>query len=207
MNQMQRKAGRLAWLVVLLWALAANANGCALMLHTQEKRDPNAPDAVTWDLSLNNYVKNLDPYAVQKFYQRNLEAISYQDGIHLTLRLPGNRVFDEDLDTIICSRYGSDSDRVRDINVYFPPMRIEEIERMGDRLIKYWKFERVNFDDWCRERRGSIPEDDDRLGMGKSFKSGCRSEARPSLYMEIYHSQGDRWLLTWQAYWGPDDAK
>jgi hypothetical protein len=97
MNQMQRKAGRLAWLVVLLWVLAANANGCALMLHTQEKRDPNAPDAVTWDFRQNNNLANLDAYTLSEFARLKTSATAFEDGVHLTLHLPGNRTFDEDL--------------------------------------------------------------------------------------------------------------
>jgi hypothetical protein len=130
-------------------------------MNVQRKRDPNEPPAVTWDLSLNNDIKNLDSYAVQKFYRQGGEVMSYDDPIHLTLRLPGNLVFDEDSDGVLCWRNGSTGDRVRRVTAYFPYMNIEEIERTGNRLIEYWKLERDNFDDWCRARRGAIPEEDE----------------------------------------------
>jgi hypothetical protein len=66
-------------------------------------------------------------------------------------------------------------------------MNIEEIERTGNRLIEYWKLERGNFDDWCRARRGTIPEDDERLY--EFFETvGARGES-PSLSLRIRHTR------------------
>ncbi len=180
-------------LVVLFFLLISTADGCAFM-NVQRKRDPNEPHSVTWDF-------------LSEFARLKTSATAFEDGIHLTLHLPGNRTFDEDLSSVICWRHDRGSDKVRQIDTYFPAMTIEEIERTGDRLIKYWNFDRRNFDDWCRERRGAIPEDDDRLGMDRSFKSGFRGAERPDLYMEVYHYQADRWRLTWKVYWSPDKAE
>jgi hypothetical protein len=208
MHKTERKVKRFIWLGALLCFLASNANGCTLMMmNVQKKRDPNAPQSVDWDLSQDNEIKRLDNYTLNKFARLKTDATAYEDGIHLTLHLPGNRTFDEDLSSVICWRHDRDSDKVRHIDTYFPAMTIEEIERTGDRLIKYWNFDRRNFDNWCRERRGVIPEDDERLGMDKSFKSGFRGAERPDLYMEVYHYQADRWRLTWKVYWSPDKAE
>jgi hypothetical protein len=114
--------GRLAWLVVLFSFLLSTADGCALM-NVQRKRDPNEPQTVTWDFRQNNHLANLDPYTLSEFARSKASATAFEDGIHLTLRLPGNRVFDENLHKIICSRYGSDSDRVRDVEAYFQAAR------------------------------------------------------------------------------------
>jgi hypothetical protein len=207
MNQMKRKARRLASLIASLCLMAGAANGCALMTGIQDKRDPNAPKAVTWDLSLNNDIKNLDSYAVRKFYRQGGEVMSYDDPIHLTLRLPGNRVFDEDLNGVLCWRNGSTGDRVRRVTAYFPFMNIEEVERTGNQLIERWKLERDNFDDWCRMRRGVIPEDDERLyGL---FETVGDREENISLLLTIGHTRnGDRpWYIIWEVSWVSLDAK
>jgi hypothetical protein len=190
MRETQRKVRRFVWLGVLLFFLVSNANGCALMMNMQKKRDPNAPKSVVWDLSRSNGSENLDEYTRKKFARLQTDTTAYQDGIHLKLLLPNGKALDEDLDTVFCTlRDGKLKDgKVEDIKVHFPTMTIEEIQRTGDRLIKYWNFERRNFDDWCRERRGFIPEDDDRLGMDRNFHSRRRSEEQPSL------SMGDRMM-------------
>ncbi len=144
-----------------------------------------------------------------EFARLQTDTTAYQDGIHLKLLLPNGKALDEHLDTIFCTlRDGKLEDgKIREVSVHFPTMTIDEIRQTGDRLIKYWDFERGNFDDWCRERRGAIPEDDDRLGMDRNFKSRCRSAERPSLDMEILHYQEDRWFIAWSVYWSPDKAE
>jgi hypothetical protein len=206
MHKTQQKVKRFIWLGALLCFLVSNANGCTLMMNVQKKRDPSAPQSVDWDLSQDNEIKRLDSYTLNKFARLKTDATAYEDGIHLTLHLPGNRTFDENVSAVICSRNGSHGDRVKSVFVYFPYMNIEEIERTGNRLIGYWKLERDNFDDWCRERRGMIPEDDERFH--KIFETVGAIGESPSLSLRIRHTRDkDKpWHIFWEAYWPSDNV-
>jgi hypothetical protein len=179
------------------------------LLHMQDKRDPNAPEAVTWDLSLNNDIKNLDAYTLQSLARRKSDVKSYDDPIHLTLHLPGNRTLDEDVDAVICKLYEPNGDKVENVIVYFPYMTIAEIERTGNRLIEYWKFDRKNFNEWCRVRYGAIPEEDERLSFENRFYSYPHSEKPPSFSLEILHSKDLQkpWLIIWKVSWVSLDAQ
>jgi hypothetical protein len=194
-------------LVVLFSLLISTADGCAFM-NVQRKRDPNEPHSVTWDFRQNNHLANLDAYTLSEFARLKTSATAYEDGIHLTLHLPGNRTFDEDLNAVICWRNGSSGDRVRDITAYFPHMDIEEIERTGNRLIEYWKFDRKNFNEWCRVRYGAIPEEDERLSFSNRFYSSPHSEKSPSFSLKIIHTRGASkpWHIIWEASWNDRDV-
>jgi hypothetical protein len=209
MNQMKRKARRLAWLIASLCLMAGAANGCALVTGMQDKRDPNAPEAVIWDFSQGNEIRGLDGYALQDMKRRNSEVMSYDDPIHLTLRLPGDRTLDEDLNAVICKLYEPNGDKVENVIVYFPYMTTAEIERTGNRLIEYWKFDRKNFNDWCRVRYGAIPEEDERLSFENRFYSYPHSDKPPSFSLEILHSRDPQkpWLIIWKVSWVSLDAK
>jgi hypothetical protein len=202
-----RTKERLTLLAITLCLLTTTVSGCAFM--QKQHRDPNEPQSLTWDFSRGNDARNLDGYTLDVLKRRKISTTAYEDGIHLKLLLPNGKVLNEDLDTIFCTlRDGKfEEGKVEEIVVHFPTMTIDEIRQTGDRLIKYWDFDRGNFDDWCRERGGTIPEDDDRLGMDRNFKSRCRDDERPSLYMEILHYEGDRWSITWSVYWSSDKAE
>jgi hypothetical protein len=175
-------------------------------MNVQRKRDPNEPQAVTWDFRQNNNLANLDPYTLSEFARLKTSATAFEDGIHLTLRLSGNRVFDEDLNAVICGRNGATGDRVESVLAYFPYMNIAEIERTGNRLIEYWKLERSDFDDWCRARQGAIPEDDERFY--EFFETvGVRGE-NPSLSLRIRHTRDKSkpWHIFWEVSWNNRDS-
>jgi hypothetical protein len=200
--------GRLAWLVVLFSFLLSTADGCALM-NVQRKRDPNEPHSVTWDFRQNNHLANLDAYTLSEFARLKTSATAYEDGIHLTLHLPGNRTFDENLQKLFCKRNDRNSDRVEIVTAKFPYMTIKEVEHTGNRLLEYWKFDRKNFDEWCQSRYGAIPEEDERLSFENRFYSYPHSEKPPSFSLEILHSKDLQkpWFIIWETHWPSVDAK
>jgi hypothetical protein len=209
MNQMKRKARRLAWLIASLCLMAGAANGCALVTGMQDKRDPNAPEAVIWDFSQGNEIRGLDGYALQDMKRRNSEVMSYDDPIHLTPHLPGNQTFDENLQKLFCKRNDRNSDRVEIVTAKFPYMTIKEVEHTGNRLLEYWKFDRKNFDEWCQSRYGAIPEEDERLSFDNRFYSYLNLEKSPSFSLEIIHTNDIKkpWQIMWEVSWVLLDAE
>jgi hypothetical protein len=189
--------------------MAATANGCTFMTGMQDKRDPNAPEAVIWDFSRGNGIEGLDEYALQDMKRRNSEVMSYDDPIHLTLRLPDNRVFDENLQKLFCKRNDRNSARVESVTAKFPFMTIKEVEHTGNRLLDYWEFDHKSFNKWCQFRYGVIPEDDERLSFSHRFYSYLNLEKPPSFSLEIIHTNDIKkpWQIIWEVSWVSLDAK